>query len=210
MNIKQQKFLKQIAIASLFAIALGLVRFCFTKQTSYIWLNWNLFLALLPIGFAVLAVTLKKKWLSTTMILLWLGFLPNAPYLITDFIHLADVGPKSLLWFDAIMIFSYSFAGLMAWVLSLNILKNHLHWKQWSVWFIALLSGFGIYLGRYIRFNTWDIITHPLSLMRKVGEIILSPITHDPVIAMTAVFMCLLAGIYLYTEPLLHYEKTKN
>ncbi|MFT7328304.1 MAG: putative membrane protein [Crocinitomicaceae bacterium] len=210
MNARQVHFLKHIVILSLFAVGLGLIRFLLIGHTSYIWLNWNLFLALIPILFAWLAVTLKKKWIIGFMVFAWLGFLPNAPYIITDFIHLADVGPKSLLWFDAIMIFVYSLAGLFSWLLSFNILENHLRWKPWVVWFVGLLSGFGIYLGRYIRFNTWDIFSTPLSLLEKIGDIIISPIEYDPVIAMTLIFMCLLAGTYTYTKPLIYDEKNKN
>ena len=64
------------------------------------------------------------------MVVFWLGFLPNAPYLITDFIHLDVVGPDSLLWYDGMMIFMYSLAGVSAWVLSLDMVMKK---KQASV-----------------------------------------------------------------------------
>lgn len=210
MNTRHIILLKKILILSATAGTLGLIRFALTEQTSYLWLNWNLFLALVPIFFAWLTTKLKNEWISFGLILIWLGFLPNAPYIITDFIHLADVGPKSMLWSDAIMIFTYSVAGLLAWVLSFDILRSKFKWKLWSVWFIGLLSGFGLYLGRYIRFNTWDVVTKPIDLFETIGAIILSPESHEPVISMTLTFTIFLSIFYIYLQPLLHDEKTKN
>lgn len=210
MNTRHIQLLKKILSLSLVAGILGLIRFFVTEQTSYLWLNWNLFLALIPILFAWLVILSKNKWLRFILILVWLGFLPNAPYIITDFIHLDDVGPNSMLWFDALMIFTYSIAGLLAWVLSFDILRNELRWKKWSIWIIGILSGFGLYLGRYIRFNTWDIVTQPLSLLEKVGLIIIDPVGHDPVIAMTFAFTMFLSIFYLLLQPLLHNEKTTD
>ena len=205
-----KKLLKYIFALSLFAVGLGLIRYFYTNQTSYLWLNWNLFLALIPIVFAWLSTLAKRKWSSFILIIFWLGFLPNSSYIITDFIHLADVGPKSLLWLDALMIFAYSLAGVFAWILSLDVLRQHYKWRSWTIWFIAFLSGFGIYLGRYIRFNTWDVLTNPVSLLETIGDIILHPISHDPVIAMTFVFAVLLSGSYIYLMPFLTHEKTTD
>jgi len=204
MNTSQRQLLKYIIVSSLFAISLGLIRLSFTHHNSYIWLNWNLFLALIPILFAWMATRASSKYIIGFLVLVWLGFLPNAPYLLTDFIHLANVGPKNLLWFDAIMIFSYTIAGLVSWILSFNMLEIHLKWRPWVLWFIAILTGFGIYLGRYIRFNTWDILTKPGEIFETIGNVIISPIVHDPVIAMTSIFAVLLVGLYRYAVPHIH------
>ena len=203
MNTRHLQLLKKILILSAVAGILGVIRLLVTDQTSYVWLNWNLFLALIPILFAWLVTVSKYKWLSFILILIWLGFLPNAPYLITDFIHLDDVGPKSILWYDALMIFTYSIAGLFAWMLSFDILRTKLQWKTWTVWFIGLLSGFGLYLGRYMRFNTWYVVTQPLAVFEKVGMIILNPMQYEPVIVMTFAFAMFLSIFYLLLEPLL-------
>lgn len=208
MNTRHIYLLKQILGLAIFAGILGLVRFVLTEQISYLWLNWNLFLAFLPIVFAILAVRLKNKYLIFLSLILWLGFLPNAPYIITDFIHIDDVGPDSLLWLDSLMIFGYALSGLLSWVLSLSILQEKFYWKNWIIWMIALLSGFGIYLGRYIRFNTWDFLPKPLELLESIGQIILHPFDYEPVIAMTLTFTFLLAGMYYSLQPLLHHEKT--
>ena len=122
---------------------------------------------------------------------------------------MADVGPRSYLWYDAIMIFSYSLVGIIAWIVSLHMIKKHFAWKQWTIWFISFLTGFGIYLGRYIRFNTWHIITQPLDILETIGDIIIRPSSHQPVVMMTLTFTLVLGTLYsisLFT----HYEKTKN
>lgn len=188
--------IRAILLVSVIAGIMSLVRFVLAGHESYLWLNWNLLLALLPIGFAWLSLAFKKKWIASLMVFLWLGFLPNAPYLITDFIHLDVVGPDSLLWYDGMMIFMYSVAGVAAWVLSLKMVVRKYQWKSWVVWFIALLTGFGVYLGRYIRFNTWDIITNPGSLLSTIGEVIILPQLHRPVISMTLVFAVALVALY--------------
>ena len=203
------RILKIIGILSLLSVVLNLGRFILTGYGSYLWLNWNLFLALVPLLFSWWAIRAKSSWVSGFAIVLWLGFLPNAPYLITDFIHMADVGPRSYLWYDAIMIFSYSLVGIIAWIVSLHMIKKHFAWKQWTIWFISFLTGFGIYLGRYIRFNTWHIITQPLDILETIGDIIIRPSSHQPVVMMTLTFTLVLGTLYsisLFT----HYEKTKN
>jgi uncharacterized membrane protein len=210
MNTKHIYLLKHILGLAIFAGILGLIRFVVTDQISYLWLNWNLFLALLPIIFAVLAVRAGNKYFIFISLILWIGFLPNAPYIITDFIHIDNVGPDSLLWFDSLMIFGYALSGLLSWVLSLSILQEKFHWKNWIVWAIALLSGFGIYLGRYIRFNTWDFLSKPLELLESIGRIILNPLEYEPVMSMTIIFTFLLAGMYFSLKPLLHNEKTNT
>ena len=205
-----KKILKTILMLTLLAGIMSLLRFFISGYSSYLWLNWNLVLALVPLPLAVFAIRTKKHWLAFVWIVLWLGFLPNAPYLVTDFIHLADVGPKSLLWYDALMIFVYSFVGVGSWIMSLHILRTHFKWKVWVVWLIAFLTGFGIYLGRYIRFNTWNLITHPGDVLGKIGDVIIHPFNHEPAIMMTLTFSIVLSIIYLSITPLISHEKTSH
>ena len=191
---------KSILIVSIVAGILNLSRFVMTGFDSYLWLNWNLFLALIPIAFAYLATRAGSKGMAFLMLILWLAFLPNAPYLITDFIHLAHTGPRSFLWYDGLMVFAYSLAGVAAWVVSLRTLMHHFMWKRWVVVFIAILSGFGVYLGRYIRLNSWDIVGKPMDFITTVGDIILYPRAYDPMITMTITFALALCTFYFVTE----------
>jgi uncharacterized membrane protein len=201
---------KMILLVTIVAGIMSLVRFVLTEYDSYLWLNWNLFLGLLPLLFAWLVTISKRFWLSSILVILWLGFLPNAPYLVTDFIHMADIGPQSLLWYDAMMIFMYTVAGIASWIVSVQVLQSKFTWPSWVVWLIAFLTGFGIYIGRYIRFNTWDIVTNPGAIFENIGVIITQPKNHEPVIGMTVVFTVILVTLYFGFTSLSHNEQTKN
>ncbi|MCA9353181.1 DUF1361 domain-containing protein [Patescibacteria group bacterium] len=202
--------IKTIAIIVLLAVTMNIIRFFVTGYDSYLWLNWNLFLAIIPLFCAWLYVLFRNKnWLSSIFVFLWLVFLPNAPYLLTDFIHMADVGPKSSLWYDALMLFLYATIGVLSWVTSTRLVRNSLKWPIWSIGVIALVSGFGVYIGRYVRLNSWHIVTAPDSLLGTVGSIVRSPFTHEPVLMMTITFGIMLTVLYFALTP--HdYEKTKN
>jgi uncharacterized membrane protein len=201
---------KMILLVTIVAGIMSLVRFVLTEYDSYLWLNWNLFLGLLPLLFAWLVTISKRFWLSSILVILWLGFLPNAPYLVTDFIHMADIGPQSLLWYDAMMIFMYTVAGIASWIVSVQVLQSKFTWPSWVVWLIAFLTGFGIYIGRYIRFNTWDIVTNPSAIFETIGVIITQPKNHEPVIGMTVVFTVILVTLYFGFTSLSYNEQTKN
>ena len=202
------KAIKNILILALVAGGMNIVRFIITDNESYLWLNWNLFLACVPMFLAWVISNTKKSIFCVFLILLWLSFLPNAPYLVTDFIHLNKVGPESLLWYDGIMIFLYTLSGMIAWVVSVETVRLHMQWKSWYVIFIALSSSFGIYLGRYVRFNTWNVITEPRLVFQKIFDIIKEPLDYHPFIMMIVVFTIVL--ITLYSVGISHYEKTSR
>lgn len=183
---------KSTLILSFAALVLNIGRLGLADNLSYLWLNWNLFLAIIPIFFAWVFTQTKNQYMQLLSFLLWLGFLPNAPYIVTDFIHLADVGPKAILWYDAVMIFLYTIAGMFVWIGSTHLIRKKMQWNEWFIIIVGILSGFGLYLGRYIRFNTWDIITNPLNLFETVGEIILHPTNYEPMLLMVGVFTFLL------------------
>jgi len=189
---------------------MGLVRFGIVGYESYLWLNWNLFLALLPLLFVWLLRGKHGKILGYIYFIGWLFFLPNAPYLITDFIHLADVGPKTMLWYDGLMIFVYSLVGIAVWLVTTRSIKKHFNIKNWFVPVIGLLTGFGIYLGRYIRFNTWDIISKPSDILETLFDIVIHPGNHEPVLMMTITFAAVLSGLYFAVYRYQTNETTKD
>lgn len=209
-DLWKKPIVKTTVYLSLLAIGMNVVRLFLAENDAYVWLNWNLFLALIPILFAYAAIVSKYRTISIIFVLVWIGFLPNAPYIITDFIHLADVGPKSLLWYDAIMIFNYSLVGIVAYLISLRMIVLKFHFALWFPGIISLVTGFGIYLGRYIRFNTWHVITQPLDIIKVLGDIIIHPNTHVPVMTMTLSFAVFLFAIYLMTSSYILHEKTNN
>jgi uncharacterized membrane protein len=141
---------------------------------------WNLFLALIPL---LCSSTLPTRGASTRvlkpsqllMLGVWLLFLPNAPYILTDLIHLdANTSPKIPQWFDLALLLSFAGAGLFFCYLSLLDVQTFLSKKfgalfGWSVAAISLmLCGFGIYLGRFLRWNSWDFFTNPHALLSNI------------------------------------------
>ncbi len=142
------------------------------------WIIWNLFLAFIPL---VLSFWLFRWHKKSRSFLWWIGlivfiaFLPNAPYLLTDIIHLirATRAGYSAWVITLIFIPLHLFAilsGFQAYVISLINQGFYLK-KNNSGRFILLgelivhaLSAIGVYIGRFLRFNSWDLITQPDTL----------------------------------------------
>lgn len=156
----------------------------------YKYLLWNLFLAWLPLIISMsalfLARHLKGSFLAIGLTLCgvaWLLLYPNAPYLTTDFIHLifspVHQGYKRdglLLWYDLVMFFLFSWCGLLLGYVSMrhfHSLVSH-YFSTLSGWVFVLvvsfLGGFGVYLGRVIRLNSWDVVFSPFRLIEGVIE----------------------------------------
>ena len=163
-----------------------LIAFCFllygirvanTQTLMYGFLLWNLFLACLPLLLSlVIMVTLpirEHKVKLVTALFIWLLLLPNSFYLITDFEHINRF-PTVPFWFDLILLSSFALTGMYAGLLSLvqieNIICSHFSPKLKVPFVITILylSGFGVYLGRYYRFNSWDVLQEPIALLRGI------------------------------------------
>ncbi len=110
----------------------------------------------------------------------WLPFLPNAPYIVTDLLHLNNSN-HHLMWLDVLVITSFAFNGLVLFFLSMRdmeqLLKRHLKPSKVSFLFVAIfgLTAFGIYLGRFLRYNSWEILNNPLALFTDMFNIIIQP-----------------------------------
>lgn len=149
------------------------------RAPTYVFLLWNLFLAWVPYLAALKVERLQRlgAWRVSLFLwlCLWLAFLPNAPYIITDFVHFRHLPPVPL-WYDLILLFAAACTGLALGLLS--IYEVHLVLKRWfSKTFAATLvlaaiglSGFGVWLGRFQRWNSWDIVTRPDALLRDIAE----------------------------------------
>ncbi len=162
----------QLTIASILMV---LIRIVWTGSTAYAFIIWNLILAFLP---WTISLTWKKHTNNKTMrwisYFVWLLFLPNAPYLMTDLFHLR-FHHEAPMWYDLMLIFSAAFAGLMLFYMSvfnfLNTLNNtlFLKHKRQVVYLLMFLTGYGIYLGRIVRLNSWDIISSPIKVVNKIS-----------------------------------------
>lgn len=190
----------------LLSIFLLSIRLKITQSFFYIFLVWNLFLAAVPFLVSSFLSTIQKvkKWKLFSILIVWLLFLPNAPYILTDFIHLRLSEPNWL-GFDAIMIGMFAFSGLILYFLSLSDIKklllNNFSKKMTSVilYTIPFLTGFGIYLGRFLRWNSWDILQSPQNLFLDILSIVFHPIENIQVWLFTVLFGAfLLIGFWIY------------
>ncbi|MEM7086125.1 MAG: DUF1361 domain-containing protein [Bacteroidota bacterium] len=197
-----QRFRTIFAITTLTGLSLLLLMLRLKLTHSYflLFLTWNLFLAAIP--FLITFYLSSRKKAHRYRLLLWLGlwllFLPNAPYIVTDFIHLQHL-QANIVWLDNILIATYAASGLLFYFISVKdmeeLLHRHFQHKKvkYMLWTIPFLAGFGIYLGRFLRWNSWDIIQRPHFLIRDVGEIIVFPLQHKVAWLVTLLFGCGLA-----------------
>lgn len=135
-------------------------------------------------------------------ILLWLLFFPNAPYMVTDFYHL-DARPPIPLWFDISLIAIFAFTGCFLAIASLrgiHIIVERIFGKfiGWVLVLFTLgLGSLGVYLGRFSRFNSWDILLKPRSVLKDIAHNILNPLDNLGFIGFTLMFTSILLVFYL-------------
>ena len=187
-----------------FSMSMLLFRMLFTGSLYYVFLAWNLFLAFIPLWISSRLVKKQnRRWYHLVLAgSLWLLFLPNAPYIITDFIHLEDSRfvPH---WFDLMLILTFAWNGLLFWLITMfhfnTVIENRINpkLKFLLTQFIILLSAVGVYLGRYGRFNSWDAFFEPIGIIGKVVYMIFHPV-HFPgfygMVLAVYVFLALLFG----------------
>lgn len=192
------------AMAAL-CFSMSLTRYLITDSRQFLFLNWNLFLAFLP-WLASSAVMLKPEWKRNRVILaallgLWILFFPNSPYILTDLFHLRN-STGAPLWFDLVLILAFAWTGLSYGFISLLDIEALMLGRlrkavvAASVIFLLFLSGFGIYLGRYLRWNSWDILHSPLDLMLDVGDRLVNPFSHSRTWGVTLTMGILLNMMY--------------
>jgi uncharacterized membrane protein len=186
--------LLQLAFVGLLIAA----RVAYSGQIRFVFLIWNLFLAWLPLAISMLfakPVSTVKHWI---LFACWLLFFPNALYIITDLIHLKETGGVPL-WYDAILLFAAAITGLIAGLVSLHYAEKFLTKRfthktvQIIIAAIFFISSFGVYLGRFLRWNSWDVVTNPVGLFYEIAHRFVFPLQHYRTWGVT----CIL-GIFLY------------
>ncbi|HRI23662.1 MAG TPA: DUF1361 domain-containing protein [Ferruginibacter sp.] len=177
-------------------------RIYFSGSLLFIFLVWNIFLAWIP--FAVssyLRPADDVKWKHYVLLFVWLAFFPNSLYIITDLIHL-DKETRIPKWFDAVLIFSAAVAGLMMAFISLYRVERFLlgvmrkQWVNALLLLILFLGSFGVYLGRFLRWNSWDIISNPGKLFASIGKRVLFPMDHPYAWGVTGILTVLFYLLY--------------
>lgn len=169
-----------LIFASLLCLAMLGGRTIFAGRLQLGFYIWNLVLAWLPLLFALRFYRLdavhppRSGWLAVWAVP-WFLFFPNAPYLVTDMLHLKSRDPVPK-WFDLTMMMSFAWTGLILGYLSLLLMQEVVRRRQGRTWgwvfagTMLALSSFGIYLGRFLRWNSWDVLTRPLGLAGDVAE----------------------------------------
>jgi len=200
------------AAPSVLAVAIFTGRSILTHRLGFAFLVFNLFLAWMPLGFAVTGELIRLRghrrvWL-VPVLGLWLMFLPNAPYILTDLVHLWR--PSGFVfWYDLAMVLAFALAGVMAGVASMRVVHRTISSLAGptlgpTVGYVtmigaAMLSGVGIYVGRVLRWNSWDLIVRPHVLLPRFASAALQPWNNRHAVVFSMLFGLLFAVIYLLT-----------
>jgi len=200
-----------LIISSSFSLLLLVVRVMTSGRFSYAFLAWNLFLAVIPYALS--------NWLSRNLNLMkrrvglfflvftWLLFMPNCFYILTDLFHLDNMS-NGRPWFDLTLILSFAWNGILFGIVSMRTMEKLLakaKGKLISAVIICIVMGlnaFGIYLGRFLRFNSWDIIISPLALFDEVTQLVLNPYDFRSVWAMSICFALFMIILYYSSNKL--------
>lgn len=200
----------RIGIVGVLPVALYLARVFYTGQRTYGFLLFNLLLAALPLVFAAWAErehaglergrAMRRLRLGVALVL-WLLFLPNAPYLVTDFVHLhASRGVP--LWYDIALLASFAFAGMVYGIGALGVVHDMAIQRFGTIvgWLIVVavagVSGVGIWIGRFLRWNSWDLVIRPGAVLSDAASELAHPLRHPTPWGVTAVFAALLLATY--------------
>lgn len=177
-----------------------------TGHPYFLFFLWNLFLAFVPYVSSQLALhfhSREKTWLTYCFVLGSILFLPNAPYIITDLFHLRARAEMPL-WFDTMVIFSLAASGLALFYLALMDIAKILYqrwgmfWTEACITLTCFLCGFGIYLGRYLRFNSWDVVSNPETLIDEIGDRLINASVHTRTVGVTLLYGAfLLVGYWI-------------
>jgi uncharacterized membrane protein len=192
-------------------------RIYYSGKMQYLFLVWNLFLAWIPFVISSLfdKMSNQNKWKMAIVFCCWFAFFPNALYIVTDLIHLQikTTVPK---WFDAVLLFSSSVVGLMMAFVSLYRVEKFLHRtvnkKICSplIVLILFLGSFGVYLGRFLRWNSWDILRNPFQLLLSIGHRIISPFDHLQTWGVTIILTIFFYLLYISIKKMPDYLSQAN
>ncbi len=202
---RQAAIIVALLFATMVCVALYAMRVVYAGNWAHVGLLWNLFLAWIPMLSALAAYNLarsgmRRVWLFVVPCLaVWLLFLPNAPYLLTDILHLRlrDIVP---LWYDLILLVAFAWTGAFLGMVSLYLMQSLVQRRAGALagWLFTVtaigLCGFGVYLGRFVRWNSWDVLTSPRAILFDVWVKLRHPYWEPRVFVFSGAFaLCLLA-----------------
>jgi uncharacterized membrane protein len=195
-----------LLLASLFCVGLVVLRMIESGSSDFSGLIWNLFLAWIPFALAVAVYDgwRRKRVRGTLVVLgaLWLLFFPNAPYIVTDFVHLERTADAPY-WYDAVTVSAFAWTGVLLGFASLFLMQTVVRqWRGvvagWAFAGVALaLGSLGIYLGRFLRLNSWEALEHPRLLPSIAHAVARDPFAYQEAIGVTVLFTLALGFAYV-------------
>jgi len=174
---------QMLLLCSLFSVGLILFRIIYTGHLLFAFLVWNLFLAYVPYNISkrITLRPVKRRWRFLLGVFIWLLFIPNSFYILTDLFHL-DMNETVPLWYDLALLLSFAWSGLLFGLVSVRqmekLFESNFN-RKLELFFIVpvmALNGLGVYVGRYLRFNSWDVITNPFQLIDDIIYLFIHPI----------------------------------
>lgn len=201
------QFFYPLLLCTLLSGGLFAFRVGYSGKWYYDNLPWNLVLAWVPYVCSMLAAALHRLYPGRWWMLLflgaaWLVFFPNAPYLVTDFYHL-EKRPPIPLWYDIGLLTVFAWTGCFLAIASLRTMQRLVRRYanravSWVFAGIALgLSGVGVYLGRFERWNSWDLFLHPHRVLRDLAATLINPLNNLRFVGFSLMFTALLVLIYI-------------
>lgn len=196
-----------LVLSSFLACLLFAGRVYFSHRWTYAFLVWNLFLAWIPYALSLASRLWHRRfprawWLLFPLGALWLIFLPNAPYIMTDWWHLDERAPVPT-WYDIGMLAMFAWSGLFLGIASLKqmqkIVRAYLgRLIGWLFVFAAIgASGLGIYLGRFLRWNSWDLFLQPGEILLDIVERFTHPRQNPSAVGFTVLFATFMFVCYI-------------
>lgn len=202
----EKRYLQTLGLLSSLCLGLFVFRLLVTGVSRYWFVPENLLLAWLALIFGwILVKQIERRgwhnWKTLVLTGLWLLVLPNAWYVMTDFVHVFDSGEISYLY-DIAMITVLTLTGFLLGFTSLFMVHRRLL-KRLDIFSstviietVILLVSFAIYLGRDLRWNTWDILTNPGGLILNISDRLINPFGYPRALNVTAIFFVMISVIY--------------
>jgi uncharacterized membrane protein len=206
MSDRRALALFSLGLASALCMAALLARWVYGEAGAYDFLPWNLFLAWIPLLAAVAVYDAARRGTKPVRLLplaaVWLLFLPNAPYLLTDFVHLGSRNDAPV-WFDIVLFGSFAWTGVLLGFLSIFVMQGVVRRAYGALWSWILVgtslaaSSFGIYIGRSLRWNSWDFLVRPGALLEDIWARLADPLAYPRGVGMTLALTAVLWTGYL-------------
>ncbi|TZF92583.1 DUF1361 domain-containing protein [Chryseobacterium panacisoli] len=192
-----------LILMTVFCFSLSAFRYYISDTKVFLFLNWNLFLAWIPLLLSsfILAFNIRSKISLIFIIIVWILFFPNSPYILTDLFHLRARNSVPV-WYDLIVILSYAWTGLICGFISLHDIEKSLsgYGKRSSINGVIVLflfmSSFGVYLGRFLRWNSWDVLNNPFGLFSDIVVRFIYPLEYTKTWGVTVLMGIMLNFMY--------------